>query len=122
MAQFFAGGLLLRLLGFDSDGSVGGLVKKVLELYTSHIVPNMHPDERHMHVTTLADITNAAGKQLVPGVRALRQPGYPSIYHFHLQPFIITREHHRIWNLCLDAITTSKIPWALGHHHYQHIA
>lgn len=43
MAEFFAEGLLTRLLGLDSDGSVDGLVKKALELYTFHIVPNMNP-------------------------------------------------------------------------------
>ena len=40
---------------------------------------------RHMHVTALAVITNAAGIYLASGVRALHQPVYPSIYHFHLQ-------------------------------------
>mmetsp|Transcript_13489 Transcript_13489/g.20529 ORF Transcript_13489/g.20529 Transcript_13489/m.20529 type:complete len:116 (-) Transcript_13489:405-752(-) len=62
----------------------------------------------HMHVTTLVDITNAAGTVIASDVRALRRPVHPSIYHSHLQPFTITKEHHRIWNLSFDAITTSN--------------
>mmetsp|Transcript_5280 Transcript_5280/g.7821 ORF Transcript_5280/g.7821 Transcript_5280/m.7821 type:complete len:425 (-) Transcript_5280:58-1332(-) len=62
----------------------------------------------HMRITMLADITNAAGTHLAPGVHALHQPVYPSIYHFRLHPFTITRGHRHIWNSCLDAITTSN--------------
>eukprot|EP00815_Leptocylindrus_aporus_P006605 CAMPEP_0116066360 /NCGR_PEP_ID=MMETSP0322-20121206/10329_1 /TAXON_ID=163516 /ORGANISM="Leptocylindrus danicus var. apora, Strain B651" /LENGTH=425 /DNA_ID=CAMNT_0003552885 /DNA_START=295 /DNA_END=1572 /DNA_ORIENTATION=+ len=44
MAEFFAEGLLTRLLGLDTDGAVDGLAKKALSLFTFHIVPNMNPD------------------------------------------------------------------------------
>ena len=44
MAEFFAEGLLNRLLGLETDGSIDGLAKQALDLYTFHIVPNMNPD------------------------------------------------------------------------------
>ena len=44
MAEFFAEGLLTRLLGLDSNGSVDGLVSRLLDMYTFYIVPNMCPD------------------------------------------------------------------------------
>lgn len=44
MAEFFAEGLLTRLLGLDTDGDVDGLVRQLLTKYTFHIVPNMNPD------------------------------------------------------------------------------
>jgi murein tripeptide amidase MpaA len=44
MAEFYAEGLLTRLLGLDSNGEVDGLVQKVLSLYTFYIVPSMCPD------------------------------------------------------------------------------
>ena len=63
---------------------------------------------RHMHITTLADITNAAGTHLASDVRALQQPAYRSNFHFHLKPFTITREHRRIWNILINSITTTN--------------
>lgn len=42
MAEYFAEGLLERLLGID--GSVDGLVAQLLQKYTFYIVPNMCPD------------------------------------------------------------------------------
>ena len=63
---------------------------------------------RHMYITTLSDITNAAGTHLATTVCALQQPAYCSIYLFHLQPFNITREHLRIWNIFLHSITTTN--------------
>jgi murein tripeptide amidase MpaA len=44
MAEFYAEGLLERLLGLNMDGSVDGLVKDILQKYTFYIVPNMCPD------------------------------------------------------------------------------
>jgi murein tripeptide amidase MpaA len=44
MAEFYAEGLLERLLGLNTDGSVDGLVKDILKKYTFYIVPNMCPD------------------------------------------------------------------------------
>ena len=63
---------------------------------------------RHLLITTLADITNATGTHLASNVRALQQPAYSLIYHFHLQPFTITRAHRRIWHIFLNAITTTN--------------
>ena len=60
---------------------------------------------RHMNVTTLADITNAAGTHLVHGVRQLRGPVHPSIYHFQVNPLTITGGHRNIWRNFLNAIT-----------------
>ena len=58
-----------------------------------------------MNITTLADITNAAGTHLAHGIRQLCGPVYPSIFHFHIQPLAITRAHHTIWRSFLNAIT-----------------
>lgn len=44
MAEFYAEGLLTRLLGLDHDYVVDGMVKNVLQMYTFYIVPNMCPD------------------------------------------------------------------------------
>lgn len=44
MAEFYAEGLLERLLGLNTEGSVDGLVKDILQRYTFYIVPNMCPD------------------------------------------------------------------------------
>ena len=44
MAEFYAEGLLTRLLGLDTGGSVDGMASKVLKMYTFHIVPSMNPD------------------------------------------------------------------------------
>jgi murein tripeptide amidase MpaA len=44
MAEFYAEGLLTRLLGLDKDYAVDGMVKDVLKMYTFYIVPNMCPD------------------------------------------------------------------------------
>jgi len=63
MAEYFAEGLLTRLLGLgdDSDfGSVDGLARKAREIFTFNIVPNMCPDgsvRGHLR-------TNSAGANL----------------------------------------------------------
>jgi len=44
MAEFYAEGLLTRLLGLDSDGMVDDEVQKLAEMYTFYIVPLMCPD------------------------------------------------------------------------------
>jgi murein tripeptide amidase MpaA len=44
MAEFFAEGLLTRLLGLNSNGDVDGLVRRLLSMYTFYIVPSMCPD------------------------------------------------------------------------------
>ena len=44
MAEYYAEGLLSRLLGLDSGYAVDGKVQDVLKLYTFYIVPNMCPD------------------------------------------------------------------------------
>mmetsp|Transcript_7820 Transcript_7820/g.11413 ORF Transcript_7820/g.11413 Transcript_7820/m.11413 type:complete len:456 (-) Transcript_7820:118-1485(-) len=44
MAEFYAEGLLTRLLGLDSDGNVDDIVRDLLLKYTFYIVPNMCPD------------------------------------------------------------------------------
>lgn len=58
MAEYFAEGLLERLLGIN--GSVDGLVARILQKYTFYIVPNMCPDgsvRGHLR-------TNAGGQNL----------------------------------------------------------
>lgn len=44
MAEYYAEGLLERLLGLETNGSVDGTTSQVLKLYTFYIVPNMNPD------------------------------------------------------------------------------
>lgn len=44
MAEYYAEGLLTRLLGLDSDGTVDGQVQKLTDMYTFYIVPLMCPD------------------------------------------------------------------------------
>jgi murein tripeptide amidase MpaA len=44
MAEYYAEGLLTRLLGLDTKGQVDDQVKKLLQLYTFYIVPCMCPD------------------------------------------------------------------------------
>jgi murein tripeptide amidase MpaA len=44
MAEYYAEGLLTRLLGLSTNGVVDDQVKKILEMYTFHIVPSMCPD------------------------------------------------------------------------------
>jgi len=44
MAEFYAEGLLTRLLGLQSAGSVDGMVRRALDMYTFYIVSNMNPD------------------------------------------------------------------------------
>jgi len=44
MAEHYAEGLLIRILGLDTNGKVDEQVKKVLAMYTFHIVPCMCPD------------------------------------------------------------------------------
>jgi murein tripeptide amidase MpaA len=44
MAEYYAEGLLTRLLGIPTNGVVDDQVKKILEMYTFHIVPCMCPD------------------------------------------------------------------------------
>ena len=44
MAEYYAEGLLTRLLGLETNGDVDGLVRKLLRKYTFYIVPSMNPD------------------------------------------------------------------------------
>ena len=44
MAEFYAEGLLTRLLGLESQGDTDGLVRQLLTKYTFYVVPSMNPD------------------------------------------------------------------------------
>ena len=44
MAEFFAEGLLTRLLGLSSGGQVDALTAQLLSRFTFHVVPSMNPD------------------------------------------------------------------------------
>lgn len=60
MAEFYAEGLLTRLLGLESNYAVDGMVRDALKMYTFYIVPNMNPDgsfRGHLR-------TNAKGQNL----------------------------------------------------------
>lgn len=59
-AEYFAEGLLTRLLGLDKQGEVDGTVTRIFQQYTLYIVPCMCPDgafRGHLR-------TNAAGANL----------------------------------------------------------
>jgi len=56
MAEYYAEGLLERLLGLQTGYSVDGMVKNVLDMYTFYIVPSMCPDGAFRgHLRTNAD-------------------------------------------------------------------
>lgn len=44
MAEYFAEGLINRLIGLEAGQSVDGTAKQARDQYTFHIVPNMNPD------------------------------------------------------------------------------
>lgn len=86
-AEFYAEGLLQRLLGFDQrpQGEVDGNVRKALQLYTFYIVPCMCPDgavRGHLR-------TNAVGANLNREWATLHDNSYvapslersPEVYH-----------------------------------------
>jgi len=60
MAEFYAEGLLTRLLGLESGHAVDGMVRDVLKMYTFYIVPNMNPDGAFRGYLR----TNAGGQNL----------------------------------------------------------
>ena len=61
MAEFYAEGLLHRLLGMDSNnGEPDEVAKKAREMFTFHIVPNINPDGSANGYLR----TNAAGSNL----------------------------------------------------------
>jgi len=60
MAEYYAEGLLSRLLGLDSNGMIDDNVRKLTDIYTFYIVPLMCPDGAvHGHLRT-----NACGANL----------------------------------------------------------
>ncbi|KAL3924146.1 MAG: hypothetical protein SGILL_001226 [Bacillariaceae sp.] len=91
MAEFFAEGLLTRLLGLDAQGDTDGLVRRLLEKFTFYIVPSMNPDgaaKGHLR-------TNACGANLNREWCDTNEEGYaapslersPEVYHVleHMQ-------------------------------------
>jgi murein tripeptide amidase MpaA len=44
MAEYFAEGLILRLLDDSNEKAQDEIVKKALDMFTFHIIPNMCPD------------------------------------------------------------------------------
>lgn len=82
-AEFFAEGLLNRLLGLDSEGEVDGMVYQLRKDFTIYIVPCMCPDgavRGHLR-------TNAAGANLnrewadSPNYTAPTLERSPEVYH-----------------------------------------
>ena len=79
MAEFYAEGLLTRLLGLDSNGSLDGLVHTVLKQFTFYVVPNMCPDgsfRGHLR-------TNACGANMN---REWESTGLPSDENYYEAP------------------------------------
>ena len=83
MAEFFAEGLLTRLLGLDSSGAVDGIVAQLLERFTFYMVPSMNPDggvRGHLR-------TNAKGANLnrewasSPNYEAPTEKRSPEVFH-----------------------------------------
>jgi murein tripeptide amidase MpaA len=76
MAEYYAEGLLTRLLGLDTNGSQEGLVHDVLKKYTFYVVPNMCPDgsvRGHLR-------TNACGANLNREWESTGKPGDDNYY------------------------------------------
>lgn len=60
MAEFYAEGLIHRLLGLDTNGALDEVAKHAREEFTFHIIPNMNPDGSVNGYLR----TNAAGSNL----------------------------------------------------------
>jgi murein tripeptide amidase MpaA len=82
MAEYYAEGLLTRLLGLQTNGDVDALVPLLLKEYTFYIVPSMNPDggtRGHLR-------TNACGANLnrewasSPGYEAPTMERSPEVY------------------------------------------
>jgi len=76
MAEYYAEGLLNRLLGLHSNGSIDGTAKNALDMYTFYIVPNMNPDgavRGHLR-------TNACGSNLNREWAPTGKPGDDDYY------------------------------------------
>lgn len=83
MASYYAEGVLSRLFGLDTEGSIDGVARECLEKYTFYIVPNMCLDGSVMgHLRT-----NAAGSNLnrewfnSEGYDAPTLERSPEVYH-----------------------------------------
>ena len=107
MAEYFAEGLLTRLLGLDCDGQVDGLVRRILQVYTFYIVPNMNPDgaiKGHLR-------TNAAGANLnrewcdSPGYPAPTLQNSPEVY------WILQAMQTTGVDVCLDVHGDEELPY-----------
>uniref|UniRef100_A0A7S3L5I7 Peptidase M14 domain-containing protein n=1 Tax=Amphora coffeiformis TaxID=265554 RepID=A0A7S3L5I7_9STRA len=107
MAEYFAEGLLTRLLGLDCNGQVDGLVRRLLQDYTFYIVPNMCPDgsvRGHLR-------TNAAGANLNrEWCESLNYPAptlknSPEVYH------VLQAMKESGVDLCLDVHGDEELPY-----------
>jgi len=81
MAEFYAEGLLTRLLGLDTNGCIDGLTKHLMQKYTFRIVPNMCPDgsfRGHLR-------TNAQGQNLN---REWANTGHEGEEHYYQAPTV----------------------------------
>eukprot|EP00543_Licmophora_paradoxa_P009848 CAMPEP_0202463696 /NCGR_PEP_ID=MMETSP1360-20130828/59169_1 /ASSEMBLY_ACC=CAM_ASM_000848 /TAXON_ID=515479 /ORGANISM="Licmophora paradoxa, Strain CCMP2313" /LENGTH=419 /DNA_ID=CAMNT_0049086699 /DNA_START=94 /DNA_END=1353 /DNA_ORIENTATION=- len=83
MAEYYAEGVLTRLLGLETEGSIDGVARECLQKYTFYIVPNMCLDGSVMgHLRT-----NAAGANLnrewhpSEGYDAPTLERSPEVYH-----------------------------------------
>lgn len=108
MAEYYAEGLLNRLLGFDCDGQVDGLVRRLLESCTFYIVPNMCSDgavRGHLR-------TNAVGANLnrewydSPNYPAPTLKNSPEVYH------VLEAMKESGVDICLDVHGDEELPYS----------
>ena len=107
MAEYYAEGLLTRLLGLECDGQVDGLTRRLLKSYTFFIVPNMCPDgavRGHLR-------TNAVGANLnrewcdSPDYPAPTLKNSPEVY------YVLEAMKESGVDICLDVHGDEELPY-----------
>jgi murein tripeptide amidase MpaA len=84
MAEFYAEGLLHRLLGLDSNGEVDGMARKVVGQYKFYVVPCMCPDgavRGHLRANAVGANLNREWGDSSEGYRAPSLERSPEVYH-----------------------------------------
>ena len=83
-AEYFAEGLLTRLLGLDKQGEVDGNTRRILRQYTLYIVPCMCPDgafRGHLRTNATGANLNREWATIQEGYEAPTLERSPEVYH-----------------------------------------
>ena len=83
-AEYYAEGLLTRLLGLDQQGEVDGNVRKALQLFTFYIVPCMCPDgavRGHLRTNACGANLNREWATVQDDYQAPSLERSPEVYH-----------------------------------------